>query len=51
MRELEHVLGRADSHETLENSWEDLHPTLTIVDSLEVFITGLSIVFNVFACA
>jgi len=40
MLELEEVLGRADAEESLENSWEDLHPTLAIVDSLEVFITG-----------
>lgn len=40
MRELEVLLGRSDAHDTLENSWEDLHPTLSIVDSLEVFIAG-----------
>mmetsp|Transcript_8186 Transcript_8186/g.19970 ORF Transcript_8186/g.19970 Transcript_8186/m.19970 type:complete len:741 (+) Transcript_8186:150-2372(+) len=40
MRELEVILGRADAEESLEHSWEDIHPTLSIVDSLEVFITG-----------
>lgn len=40
MRELERLLGGSDAEDSLENSWEDLHPTLSIVDSLEVFITG-----------
>jgi hypothetical protein len=40
MKELQMFLGRADMCESLENSWEDLHTTLSIVDSLEVFVTG-----------
>uniref|UniRef100_A0A6U2FPX1 Dynamin-type G domain-containing protein n=1 Tax=Hemiselmis andersenii TaxID=464988 RepID=A0A6U2FPX1_HEMAN len=40
MTELEVILGRADAEESLEHSWEDIHPTIAIVDSLEVFIQG-----------
>lgn len=43
MRELLVLLGRADVCESLESSWEDLHATLGMVDSLEVFITGSSL--------